>query len=159
MSNIHAAVRAVEFTPPPRPSRWTNDLCEAALVEAMRVDYRQPRLATPKPPGSASPAVVHSDDDREGWEPIALDVARIRPCRDDEARADRILGWLRLINDDDLRVAVRDWLRTESRGESHGTYCRSKGLLPATFAYRKARALEQIAARLNRDGVCVFSMS
>jgi hypothetical protein len=136
--------------PTQAPSGWTAERCSDAVVWAVGVSRRQISSAAPKPPSAAHPQIEYSVMDRAEWEATPID------CDFTEAeRADVVLQWLHLL-DDDLRTALREWAETEARGLSHKTRCRELRMLPATMIYRKERALETIAAHLNRSGVTVF---
>ena len=149
MSFSQRYVRA-PVRPAPAPSGWTIERCLDAILWAIGVSRRQISSAAPKPPSAAHPAIEYSVMDRHDWEaqPIDCDVMEAE-------KADVILQWMFSL-DDDLRTALREWAQTEARGLSHKTCCRELRMLPATMIYRKERALETIAARLNRDGVPVF---
>jgi hypothetical protein len=138
--------------PTPEPSGWTAERCSDAILWAIGVSRRQIVSAAPKPPSAAHPQIEYTVMEKSEWEATPIDCDGFMEAAE---RADVVLQWLRLL-DDDLRTALREWAETEARGLSHKTRCRELRMLPATMTYRKALALETIAARLNRDGVPVF---
>jgi hypothetical protein len=141
------------------PKTWTAALVQSRFLEAFRVDRRLPRIERPKPPGSAHPTMEYSPEERAEWEAIPIDLSRLPPSRGEISRMERIFDWLLFLVGaafDHLRVALKAWLATETRGGSHVTHCRKAGLLLATFIAWKDEAVELIARRLNRDGVAVF---
>lgn len=69
---------------------------------------------------------------------------------------ERVFDWLALVTELVLRLALRDWLRVESKGHSQASFCLASGVLLKTFVHQKDRALAQIAATLNSRLVAVF---
>ena len=144
---------------PAVPRTWTPELVQSRLLEAFRIDRRMPRIERPKQLGSAHPTMEYSAEEKAEWEAVPIDPSRLPPTREDISYMERVFAWLLFLVGaafDQLRVALKAWLATETRGGSHATYCRKNSLLLATFLAWKNEAVALIARRLNRDGVAVF---
>ena len=71
---------------------------------------------------------------------------------------DRALEWLRELRDLDSGVALVTglWALRTARRRSVRALCREKGWAPATLYKLRARALDHLAAVLNRRGAAVW---
>jgi hypothetical protein len=145
------------------PTRWTAEYCQRRLLDAFRTDAALPRVNGPKQPGGAHPSVFNSPAEIAATENEIARMAdvpstsrRSRPTQAEIGIMERIFAWLAIVTDLVLRLALRDWLRTECSGRSHQVYCRERGVLFATFIYRKNEALAIVAAALNGRRVAVF---
>src|SRR5260370_279837 len=166
MGNATGAVEwsRVEYRPmdraaasvPDLPSRWTIEHVEHRLIDAFKVNDRLPKVRGPKQPGGGHPQVSHSREDIEGQEAVALNPKRFPPTAQELTLMERVLEWLAYVTDLILRLALRDWMRVESKGYSQKAFCLANGKLLKTFVYEKDRALAQIAAALNSRRVAVF---
>jgi hypothetical protein len=141
---------------PDMPSRWTTEHVELRLLDAFRIDDRLPKVRGPKQAGGGHPQVSHSREDIEGQEAVALNPKRFPPTAHEQALMERVLDWLQFVADLVLRLALRDWMRVEIKGDSQKAFCLAKGVLLNTFVHQKDVALAQIAASLNSKFVPVF---
>ena len=149
------------------PPAWTPEHVGCRLVEAMRTLDRLPRVKGPRGAGN------HWPDHRVEWadrlaqaelpqgerrEREALRNACSRPSGAEIDRMDQALDWLRELRDLDPGVALVTslWALRTARRRSVRALCREKGWAPATLYKLRGRALDHLAAALNRRGAPVW---
>jgi hypothetical protein len=142
-----------------REAPWTSDDVERALLEAYRVDRRMPGIGGPKKPGGSHPAVYYSRAEIAELQRMVdageatIGPARVTPTRSEIKRMGLTFLWLEKVQwrdaDEHHRMALIDWMRTESAGLNHKTLCAERGLMRPTYYYRVGKALALIARRLN----------
>lgn len=162
-------VEAIEAgTDDPVPLSWTPDHVARRLVEAFRTLDRMPRIEGPRATGNHWPRHRVEWADRLAWAELPEAERRerdnqrnalaFRPSGAEIARMDKALDWLRDLRavDPGLALVTSLWALRAARRRSVRALCREKNWLPATFYKLRGRALDQLAATLNRRGVAVF---
>ncbi len=159
----------LDVTPPGDvPTSWTAEHVGQRLVDAFRTLDRLPRTKGPREPGNHWPRhrVEWADQIAQAELPEVERRAReelrnalsLRPSGHEIDRMDRALEWLRDLRalDPGLALVTSLWALRIARRRSLRALCREKGWAPATFYKLRARALDHLAATLNRSGVAVF---
>jgi len=149
--------------PDEEPNWWTPSRVQRHLLEAFKIDDRMPKVASPKQPGSAHPAMEYTREEIEAWETVPLDPRRFPVTREQERAMNVALDWLFIVRAENMDAyrALRAFMLIERRRGGEGCqtikrYCRDIGVLRVTFLYRKDRALSLIASKLNADLLPVF---
>ncbi len=150
------------------PDAWTSDHVALRLVEAFRVLDAMPRVSGPRQTGNHWPRhrVEWADQIAQAELPEAERRARserrtaqlLRPGAAEIARMDAALEWLRELrgHDPGLALVTSLWALRAARRRSVRSLCRERGWAPGTFYKLRGRALDHLAAALNRRGVAVF---
>lgn len=167
-SQTFAEASAKAYRQPPReepeeidapiPEVWTPEHVARRLVEAFRIDRRLPRIERPKAPGSAHPQIEYTEEEREAWEVIPLDMARIAPSLEEIETMDACFAWLAMVSrvDLDAHFALKNWARLKAENSSIRKFCRQHGIGHVTLIHRKNRATAKIVGKLVENGEAVF---
>ena len=135
-----AAVRA-------RPSRWDVKLCRDRLLEAADIDRRQTGIKMPRKSGNSHLTTApHTLEERADWIVDDIDVDHFEPTPAERARAEKVLGWLRMFTarEAELLHALKDWINVSITRRND------------TLSAAATRALTILAGRLNEAAVPAF---
>ena len=150
------------------PMLWTADHVGRRLVDAMRTLDRLPKVKGPRQAGNhwVRHRIEWADKLAQAELPEAerreRDAQRnglaLRPSGRDIDRMEIALDWLRELRDVDpgLALVTTLWAIRAARRRSVRALCREKSWAPGTFYKQRGRALDHLAAALNRRGVAVF---
>ena len=144
----------------PIPENWTPEHVGRRLIEAFRIDRRLPRVPLPvcKGSGFLAKQIQYTPEERAEWEEMPLDVNRMPPTQAEVTWMEKVLDWLRGVENLRYRHAVTLWAlrKASASGRSIREIARRLDVTHLTFLERRQRALLSIVSRLIEASTPVF---
>jgi hypothetical protein len=150
------------------PECWTPEHVSKRLIEAAMNTLRLPKPRGPRDPGNHWPEIQHDWEDRLAWATLPMDEQRqrdreknrtiVKLSSQDLTRMDACYEWLRVVggHHHGWFITLLKWSVARARGQSDTELCDRNGWAYSTFYVRRRKALNWLAAMLNKAARPVF---